>query len=153
MLIVCQWNVAGWWFSPGTPVSFDPPITLIGRSHNTGLTVHLWTHYCCRSESCLTPWPRGRLWCERETTVYKSDWGGKGVVMVLNATFNNIAVISWWSVLLVDRRKPEYLHSSLPFTPKPPSRSRCQARFWSTTIMSSEMYSQTSIMWPSKGTV
>jgi hypothetical protein len=24
------------------------------------------------------------------------------VVMVFNATFNNISVISWWSVLLVD---------------------------------------------------
>ena len=33
-------------------------------------------------------------------------------VMVFNATFNNISVISWWSVLLVG--KPEY-------TEKPPT--------------------------------
>jgi hypothetical protein len=26
----------------------------------------------------------------------------KVVVMVLNATFNNISVISWWSVLMVE---------------------------------------------------
>jgi hypothetical protein len=27
---------------------------------------------------------------------------GLGLIMVLNATFNNISVISWWSVLLVE---------------------------------------------------
>jgi hypothetical protein len=27
-------------------------------------------------------------------------------VMVLNATFNNISVISWWSVLLVEKYHP-----------------------------------------------
>jgi hypothetical protein len=28
--------------------------------------------------------------------------------MVFNATFNNISVISWWSVLLVEETKKEY---------------------------------------------
>ena len=28
--------------------------------------------------------------------------GGSGWVMVFNATFNNISVISWWSALLVE---------------------------------------------------
>ena len=28
--------------------------------------------------------------------------GGLGLVMVLNATFNNISVLLWWSVLLVE---------------------------------------------------
>jgi hypothetical protein len=45
---------------------------------------------------------KGRLLC---TKVIE---GVRGVVMVLNATFKNISVISLWSVLLVDRRKPEY---------------------------------------------
>jgi fibronectin type 3 domain-containing protein len=35
---------------------------------------------------------KGRLLC---TKVIE---GVRGVVMVLNATFNNISVISWWSV-------------------------------------------------------
>ena len=30
-----------------------------------------------------------------------TGWGGGGV-MVFNTTFNNISVISWWSVLLVE---------------------------------------------------
>jgi len=37
----------------------------------------------------------------------KQHFNGLGArVMVLNVTFNNISVISWWSVLLV--KKPEY---------------------------------------------
>jgi hypothetical protein len=36
----------------------------------------------------------------------KSKWyeyrGGSGGLMILDATFNNISVISWWSVLLVE---------------------------------------------------
>ena len=31
---------------------------------------------------------------------------GDGMVMVFNVTFNNISVISWWSVLLVASRGP-----------------------------------------------
>ena len=39
-------------------------------------------------------------------------------LMVFNATFNNISVISWWSVLLVEetggpRKKPPTCHKSL----------------------------------------
>jgi hypothetical protein len=28
--------------------------------------------------------------------------GNRGVIVVFNVTFNNISVISWWSVLLVE---------------------------------------------------
>jgi len=30
------------------------------------------------------------------------EWGVRVRVMVFNTTFNNISVISWWSVLLVE---------------------------------------------------
>jgi hypothetical protein len=33
--------------------------------------------------------------------LYRSSVKEKVMVMVFNATFNNISVISWWSVLLV----------------------------------------------------
>jgi hypothetical protein len=39
--------------------------------------------------------------------------------MVINATFNNISVISWWSVLLVEKtRGPGENHQRLQFTDK-----------------------------------
>jgi tRNA A58 N-methylase Trm61 len=34
--------------------------------------------------------------------VFQSSIRGRGRVIVFNATFNNISVISWWSVLLVE---------------------------------------------------
>jgi hypothetical protein len=37
------------------------------------------------------------------------------MVMVFNATFNNISVISWWSVLLVEEtRVPQENHRPVP---------------------------------------
>jgi len=33
---------------------------------------------------------------------FRFQWGD-GMVIVFNATFNNISVISWWSVLLVEK--------------------------------------------------
>jgi hypothetical protein len=39
--------------------------------------------------------------------------------MVLNATFNNISVISWWSVLLVDYKCPEKTTNLSQVTDKP----------------------------------
>ena len=33
--------------------------------------------------------------------VFNATWTGL-VVMVFNATFNNISVISWWSVILME---------------------------------------------------
>jgi len=35
-------------------------------------------------------------------------------VMVFNATFNNISVISWWSVLLVEETKYPEITTDLP---------------------------------------
>jgi hypothetical protein len=35
--------------------------------------------------------------------------GGGGEVVAFNATFNNISVISWWSVLLVEEMGVPYL--------------------------------------------
>ena len=36
-------------------------------------------------------------------------------VMVFNATFNNISVISWWSVLLVEKTRAPGENGSFPF--------------------------------------
>ena len=36
------------------------------------------------------------------------DWLGLVWFMVFNATFNNISVISWWSVLLVEEARENH---------------------------------------------
>jgi hypothetical protein len=43
------------------------------------------------------------------------SWVGLGWFMVFNATFNNISVISWWSVLLVEETEvPRENHGPVP---------------------------------------
>jgi hypothetical protein len=45
---------------------------------------------------------RSKLWFYKVCDFYTNNEGGGGCVMVFNATFNNISVISWRSVLLVE---------------------------------------------------
>jgi hypothetical protein len=46
--------------------------------------------------------------------------GSNFMVMVLNATFNTISVISWWSVLLVEEACPHTVWSTPNNNPPPP---------------------------------
>jgi len=59
--------------------------------------------------------------------------------MVLNATVNNISVISWWSVLLVEENKvpgenrrpaPSHRHKVVSSTPRHKRDSNLQLQHW-----------------------
>jgi hypothetical protein len=54
----------------------------------------------------------------RSSCVFWSKRGRRIRVMVLNATFNNISVISWWSVLLVNYKFPEKITNLSQVTDK-----------------------------------
>jgi hypothetical protein len=112
---VCWWLATGRFFSPGTLVSSTnrtdhhditeillkvalstinqtkPESTLTTRTCKVFFVVVKWI---CWYASCLH-----RL---LHTVFYYESlvW-----IMVLNATFNNISVISWWSVLLVEETR------------------------------------------------
>jgi hypothetical protein len=99
---VCQWLAPGLWFSPGTPVSYLLSVKEISYQQTDTLVsllyVQVW-HLSLRVS-----------------------------VMVFNATFNNISVISWRSVLLVEE------------TGVPGENHRSGASHWQTSSIMKYIY-------------
>jgi hypothetical protein len=118
---VCQWLPTGRWFFPGPPVS---SINKTDRHDLTEIllkvalnTIKQTNNKLCNNfeqdyyintlnvKTCLSYNFKPQ---SGQIKDYKAVWLGikiicpsRGVsVMVINATFNNISVISWWSVLL-----------------------------------------------------
>jgi hypothetical protein len=115
---VYQWLVAGLWFSPGTLVSsttktdcHDITEILLKVTLNI-ITLHANPFYLIYCFEMNTPWIQ--QWIHHEysneytmNTAMNTPWiqlnvGWVRWFMVFYSTFNNISVISWRSVLLVE---------------------------------------------------
>jgi hypothetical protein len=116
---VWHWLATGRCFSPGPPVTstnktdcHDITEILLKVALNTITRMPIIYIYI------LSIWKESRISLCSSLGKHKTFWDYGLSIIVFNATFNNISVISWRSVLLVEEtrvpgRKPPTCHKSL----------------------------------------